>query len=247
MTPSVHCAECRALIGGYVLDALEPHEADGVRRHLADCRDCAAEHARLAELPALLALTDADDTAAEQPPDALEEAVLDRFAREHRGERQARSARGRLVALGHRLRRPVPAALAGAAAAAAATAVIALPIAGGGEDSSGHTYHAWLDGTAAAPTANANAKLETTSSGTAVELHVRGVPARPGDVYELWCIRDDGTKISAGTFRVEPDGRGSADLTTAARLGEYRRMSVERVNPARAESGEPVMAGDIQY
>ena len=49
------CDHIREELGGYVLGALEPAERDAVAAHLATCPACAAEHARLAELPALLA------------------------------------------------------------------------------------------------------------------------------------------------------------------------------------------------
>jgi hypothetical protein len=70
---------------------------------------------------------------------------------------------------------------------------------------------------------------------------------RPGTVYELWCIGDDGSKISAGTFRVDSRGHAYATLTTAAIPGTYHRMSIERRTSADAASGERVMAGEIQY
>jgi len=45
VTPaSAACSECRTLLGGYVLGAIEPDEADAVRRHLAECAECAIEH-----------------------------------------------------------------------------------------------------------------------------------------------------------------------------------------------------------
>ena len=49
------CAHVREELGGYVLGALEPAEREAVAAHLARCPECAAEHARLAALPALLA------------------------------------------------------------------------------------------------------------------------------------------------------------------------------------------------
>ena len=249
------CDECRTLVGGYVLGALEPHETDAVRRHLADCTDCAAEHARLAGLPALLALAVADDTATEPPPAALEEAVLDRFAREHRAARSApeddrapRARRARLRGLARPFRRPLPAALAAAAAAAAITA-LAFALAGRDDaGESGATYEARLTGLAAAPGARASAELESTGSGTSVHLKVENLRSpRPGAVYELWCIGDDGTKISAGTFRVDSRGDAYAVLSTAAIPGTYHRMSIERRASADAARGEPVMAGEIEY
>src|SRR3712207_6702315 len=69
---SAACAECRESIGGYVLGALEPEETEIVRRHLADCPECAAEHERLVGLPALLALAIDDEATTEHPPASLE-------------------------------------------------------------------------------------------------------------------------------------------------------------------------------
>ena len=248
---SAACAECRELIGGYVLDALDPDEAAAVRRHLANCPDCAAEHARLAGIPGLLAIVGADETAAEAPPAALEEAVLDRFAREHRTSREQRTSRnaphrGHSGTFGvlRRLRRPLPAAAAGALVAAAiAAALFTVGPLGGGDDGwgSGETYQAKLVGSPAEPGARAFARLETSSAGTRVWLRVRGLRGNPDDLYELWCVRDDGTKISAGTFRVNARGQAAVDLTTAAVPGEYHRMSVER------KPGERVMVGEIEY
>jgi hypothetical protein len=119
-----------------------------------------------------------------------------------------------------------------------------------GDDPAGHadTYQARLTGLAPVPAARASAKLESTGSGTSVHLDVRNLRSpRPGTVYELWCIGDDGTKISAGTFRVDSKGHAYAVLTTAAIPGTYHRMSIERRTSARAVRGEPVMAGEIQY
>lgn len=251
------CSECRTLIGGYVLGALEPDDAAAVARHITECADCAAEYERLADIPDLLTLAGADETVAEAPPAALEEAVLDRFAREHREHREHRAQRAterrrrrdairaRLAALGRSLRRPLPAAAVGAlsAAAVAAALVVGGPVGGGGRDGwgSGDTYQANLTGSPAAPGAQAFAKLETTSAGTRVWLHVRGLRGNPDDLYELWCVRDDGTKVSAGTFRVNARGQAAVDLTTGAVPGEYHRMSVER------QPGERVLAGEIEY
>jgi hypothetical protein len=262
-TPSTACAECRTLIGGYVLDALEPQEADDVRRHLAACPECAAEHARLDGIPALLALTSDGDTVAERPPAALEEAVLDRFAREHRSDPAGRRTHaaepdapperdrprsGRLATLLRPLRRPLPAAAAGALTAAAAAAVL-FAFVGTGADLAtqpGHTYDARLTGLGPEPAAHAYARLQTSSSGTQVRMKVAGLRGDPEQTYELWCIEDDGTKVSAGTFRVDARGQASVNLTTAALPGEYHVMSVERKTESPA-SGQRVMTGSIQY
>jgi anti-sigma-K factor RskA len=262
---SVACNECRTLLGGYVLHALEPDEAETVRRHLATCPACAAEHGELMGIPAMLDTAGAVETSVEQPPAALEEAVLDRFAREHPGRAPearpaaapapapapaaatGRSARHRFRTGLRNLRRPLPAALAGAVAAAAVTAaLIALP--GGGDHAKGEQYQASLAGSPAAPGARASAKLRVFASGTHVTLSVRGLHGSPDTVYELWCLRDDGAKVSAGTFRTDASGRADVSLTTAAIPGEYHRLGVERKSLSpNGPPGTSVMAGEIQY
>jgi anti-sigma-K factor RskA len=275
-TPTAACNECRNLLGGYVLHALDPDEVESVRGHLATCEACAAEHEQLAGIPRILdtAGAGAVENAIEAPPAALEEAVLDRFAREHphkapaaeleptradqlgtlaegapgsaaREPRRSRARRLRTT-LRSRFARPLPAALAGALAAAAVTAaLIALP---GSNDATGEQYQASLFGSQAAPGARASADLRVFASGTHVKLSVRGLRGSPDTVYELWCLRDDGAKVSAGTFRTDASGRADVSLTTAAVPGEYHRLGVERrsLSPG-GPPGTSVMAGEIQY
>jgi anti-sigma factor RsiW len=254
MTSSA-CNECRTLLGGYVLHALEPAEAELVRRHIEGCAACAAEHGQLVGVPAMLDVADPDEQPVATPPAALEEAVLDRFAREHRGFHIPVDAPPRRPSLSQRLRRPLrhlsrplPAALTGAVAAAAITAAL-LVLPQSGDDSNGRVYQASLSGSALAPSATATADLRVVdNSGTHVKLSVRGLKGNPASVYELWCLRDDGGKISAGTFRTDGTGRADVSLTTAAVPGEYHRLSIERkgFTPADA-AGERVMAGEILY
>jgi hypothetical protein len=204
-------------------------------------------------VPALLDLAGSADAMPERPPAGLEEAVLDRFARERPrtdperstqpdpardpGPRQ-RTRRARARAW---LSRPLPVA----ATAAALGALVPLAVSGafsGSGAPGAHAYGASLRGTGAAPTARAYAHLSTEAAGTRVELWVRGMQPTPGAVYELWCIGRGGTKVSAGTFRVDASGRARVRLTTAARLGEYERLTVQRHGVAG-----PVMTGAIEY
>src|SRR5437763_793206 len=101
-------------LGAYVLGALEPGETDRIRAHLAGCPDCAAAYAELEGLPRLLDLAVVAGAGEEDPlPPAIEERVLDRFARERFPEpRPRRRWRPRLAL-------SVGGALAGAAAAVA--------------------------------------------------------------------------------------------------------------------------------
>jgi anti-sigma-K factor RskA len=239
---AIACADCRSLLGGYVLGALEPDEMEAVRVHVASCRQCAREHAHLAPLPVLLDAGSAE-AATPAPPPALEDAVLDRFARE-RPPTPAREGGSRRDRVRRWLARPLPAAAAAAALAVVATLAVSGGLGGSGSHAA-HAYGAWLRGSADVPGARAYATLRTQAAGTSVDLRVRGMTPTPGSVYELWCVDRDGTKVSAGTFRVDDSGRARVRLATAARLGEYDRLSVERRVAGRA--GERVMAGSIEY
>jgi hypothetical protein len=241
---AIACAECRSLLGGYVLAALEPEEMEAVRTHVAACADCSHEHAELAPLPSLLDVAGSVDAAPERPPAALEDAVLDRFARERPRADDAPPATPRRPRVRARLARPLPIAAGAATLAVLATLAVTAGIGGSGSTTA-HAYGALLRGSAAAPGARAYARLSTQAAGTRVDLRVRGMQPTPGTVYELWCLGRDGTRVSAGTFHVDGSGRASVRLTTAARLGEYDRLSVERVGAAPA--GQPVMAGSIEY
>jgi len=106
-------------------------------------------------------------------------------------------------------------------------------------------YAATLHGLSTDGSARASARLASLPAGTSVELSVSGLQPSPGAVYELWCIRDDGSRMSAGTFRVDRSGEAYVHLTTAARLGEYHRLSVERA--ARHGPATRVMAGQVAY
>jgi anti-sigma factor RsiW len=212
------CHDLRHLVAAHVLGALDADEAAAVRAHVAACRDCATEHARLAPLPGLLTLASgAEAAAAEPPPAALEERILDAVAREAPRRRR------------HRLPRlPRPAQLAGAGAAIAAVLAAAVLLAGG--DDAARGYPVEFLAAAAAPAAHGRAELEGRPDGTELHLWVRGLPAK--GVYEVHCDAA-GWSASAGTFRVGADGRAYVVLTTAARRGEYDAIRVVRTDDER--------------
>jgi hypothetical protein len=117
-----------------------------------------------------------------------------------------------------------PGLAAGMATAVAAAGVAALVLAGGDEPPG---YDVTLQAGAAVPRARAWAELRQVSGGTSLHLWVKGLPHDPKAVYEVHC---DGPNWSAsgGTFRVGPDGAGYAELTTAARRGEYDAIRIVR-------------------
>jgi hypothetical protein len=211
------CRDLRPLLGAYVLNALEPGERAQVEEHLRSCPACAAEHARLAPLPGLLTLAVPAGRASEEPlPPSLEERLLDVVASES-PRRRARGPR-RLV---HGWR---PLLAAAVVAAGVAFAAVALATGGGGPE---YGPEIPLTATAAPHGAWAYAELHATTGGTSVKLHVSGLPGNPAAVYEVQCDAPDWS-ASAGTFRVDRNGRAQVVLTTAARQGEYDHIRVLR-------------------
>jgi anti-sigma factor RsiW len=251
------CDTCRELIGGYVLDALEPAERDLVRRHLETCAQCARENAELAAIPALLDVADSADAVPPRPPARLEEAVLDRFARESRGAGPpVRAPRARI---NRRRRWLAPAAVALACALAALVAVMLVTDGddGGGTDrraadagalqsSRPMGYSVAMNGTGPLPGAVADVRLYPGETGTGVHLQASGLERRYD--YELWCLRDDGWKVSAGTFRADSDGNADVRLTTAAKPSEYDSLAIQARPAGRGATarGPRVLAGRLR-
>jgi anti-sigma-K factor RskA len=235
------CPTHAALLGGYVLGSLDPAEMEEMRRHVLECPHCGREARALELLPPLLDRIEPDDVPPPSLSPAVEEAVLDRFARERSRERRARrqrpSARARL---------PRVAALAAACAAAVVLAVVLL-----GEDESGSRAYASarLAPLSADSGAVATAWADDVPAGTRVRLRARGLPVREGAMYELWCIRADGRWVSGGTFRAGADGRAEAVLTAAVRPGDYHVMVVTRhmAREAQGDHGPALLRGRLRY
>jgi Putative zinc-finger len=204
----------RTSLGAYVLGALDVDEAADMRRHLQECPECAAERDALAALPALLGLAGGADAAVNEPLSAaFEERLLDAYAREHSAMPRRRMGRLR------RWLRPRWLAVGATTAVAAAAAAVAIFVIGG--DSGGNYNVAFRN--VGAPGASAQARLESSDSGTTVHLLVKGLPKDA--VYEVMCDAPMWT-ASAGTFRIGPDGRAYVVLTTAMRRGEYDAIRI---------------------
>lgn len=223
------CGSYRELLGGYVLGALSAEDTATVEQHIESCPRCGREYGELAGLPGLLDLAGSAEAELEGPPPALEEAVLDRFARERRGLATTRQEPRRRLRLGL--------GLAGAVVAA----VVVVVATGLLSSSESRAFgHARLTGAGA----NAYADLHAVRAGTYVDLKVRGLRDVPKGVYELWCIPDRGRWISGGSFRVDSHGRAHVELTSAARPGDYERMVITR---RAASERQQVLAGRVQY
>jgi len=225
------CDDLRPLLGGYVLGGLEPDEAAAVREHLPGCAACAAEHASLAALPALLDLA-APLAAPDEPlSPAFEEALLDRFARDRDRARDGEGGsppprRRRLPRIAWTRPRV---AIASALMAAALTLGVMLALdRDPGPSGPARSYVFALRPGAGAPAGGqvrGRVSLYRVHGGTGVHLRASGLPAGPRRVYEMLCEKR-GWSASAGTFRADAHGRIEARLTTAARVGEYDSLRV---------------------
>ena len=208
-------------LGAYVLGSLSEEDAVRVRAHLAECELCATEHAELAGLPQLLDLAVIAGSTEEDPlPPAIEERLLDRFARERQEPKAKRSWRPRLAWGGG-------SALAGAAIASAF--LVGVLGFSKGVARPATQYRLALAPVAGAPAnANANAALRTTKGGTLVRLWVRNLRLRPAARSTRCSARTRAGRASAGTFRVDAKGNAYVILTTAAKRGQYDTIQVVR-------------------
>ena len=218
------CAELRPLLGGYVLDGLEPHETEAVREHLPGCPACAAELASLAELPALLDLAAPVAHPAEPLAPSFEEALLDRFVRESDAPRPRRRPR-RWRPPRPQWTRPRVALVSGLLAAALAVGAMSLLRDDDPAPRAAGTYMVSLHAAATQPGASGRISLYRVRGGTGVHLWAKGLEPGTAKVYEMLC-ESKSWSASAGTFRADANGRAEVRLMTAARVGEYDRVRV---------------------
>ena len=224
------CQSHGDLIGGYVLGALDPAEQDAMRRHLEQCEVCRREYVALAGLPDMLDRIEPEDVPPPTPDPALEEAVLDRVARERGRAKKARFG----------FRWPPKPLLAGAAAAIAIAAVVAVLVRGPDADP------AYATGKLVGPgDADGGFSVREVPAGTEVSLWVDGLPSRRGLAYQLWCVREDGRWVSGGSFRPRRGGQANVKLTAAVMPGEYHIVVVSRRGKGK-RAGE-VLRGTLRY
>lgn len=238
--------DLRIGLGSYALGNLDPAEHETIRVHLETCAECRAELALLQPLPDLLTLTRG---AAADPVEAsslLEQRVLE-------DRRQTATTHGRVApSTGRRQRLPwarrprLAVASVGALAGVVATlGVLATTGSIGGDGAGGATTVA-LRSASPATTDAATARIVATATGSRVRLDASLPPTRGSEVYELWFVNPRG-RVSAGTFRVGPDGRARTDLGVAAGTQGFGRIGITREPDADdpARNGTTVLSGAL--
>jgi anti-sigma-K factor RskA len=206
-------------LAGWVLGALDADEAEAFERHLEGCDDCKAEVDELERLPALLSIA---APPVELPGDLEERtiAAVRRAAARRRGRRFAQlgMAAAACVAL-------VAVLTLGNFGVQPQTANFALaPVAGG--------------------TMRAEAKAVKVDNGWKVDLTAAGLP--PGE-YNCWYVGPGDqpglpNRVSAGTFKVEPNGDVRVTMTVGVSPLQFTVMEISQEPPG---DGNPAMTGTV--
>ncbi len=211
--------EVRDLLGPYVMGALGPEEEREVEEHLEGCASC-REEARDLRL-AHEGLVDLANTT-EMPPPELKGRVIPRMPR-----------RGSLVA---------------AAAVLGVLAVLGALLYSSGLFGRDQVASATLEPTELAPGAGGELRVREDDPNARAELEVWGLP-RPGpnEYYELW-FREEGGRVSAGTFTVGAQGRETLYMSVPEEASDYQQVGItleKFPEEPRMSSAKAVLRGEL--
>jgi anti-sigma-K factor RskA len=223
-------------VAGYLLGALEDHEAADFAEHLAGCDACRHELDRLAQLPSLMA----DLPPAEPLPPDLE-------ARTFAAIEAAASEAAKVVPLEQARRarwRPNPRVLV-----AAAAAVVTLVVGVGALTTLRHTSPApvatiRLISTTGGP-AHGVATVRSTAAGLTIDMNVERLdPSPPGTFYTCWLVGPGDTlshqnRVSVGSFVVTSSRSVHVHWTTAADLHRFPHLGIT----LEPDTGNPLHQG----
>jgi hypothetical protein len=202
-----HSREWRESLGAYALGQLAPEERARVEAHLEGCAACRSELASLRATAALLPHADPDRLGPPPlPPAGLGERIAVGVAAEGRARRR------------RRLRSVLATSGVAAAVVVAVLAIFAWP---GGEPGS-PARHVSFD--SLPPGIEIGATLEPRSFGTEVHVYVDGAPS--GTLCRVFLRSEDGTRLSAGSFRYRWGEGSQAILSSALDLSRTAAVGV---------------------
>lgn len=216
--------DLHALVGPYLVDALDDHERHEFEAHMQDCDECQAEVSELVEVPTLLATS----VAVPVPAD-LRAAVLDEVARTPQ-ESSASSAAAedsgppaRPTAIRNRFAVGLMAAAAAIVVVVGAIGVVSVRSSNQRAqqaESALSVYEAPDRSTAAFEGELGSIEVTTSASAGATVITGHDVPElADGRTYELWFVDENGP-APAGTFttdggRIAHRADGTAPATVA--------------------------------
>lgn len=250
---SLSCDEVRDLAAGYVLDALEPDEADAVRSHL---RSCARPHPEFAALGGVVPYLAADVDPIE-PATSLRARILDAVQPEVSASAPTPGPRvtgRRWSGLLERWSRPL----------LAATAIAVLVLGA----STAYLGQRLLDTRAYADTLVRASALAAAPGSRAIRIgpapgggagEVQGVAVLAADgrgivvteglasthgaeVYEVWYVAGTNAPIPAGSFHVDSEGRGWLERLPGAPAGPLTIAVTREPGPGATTPTLPILA-----
>jgi len=221
--------ECLESLGAYALGALPADEAEGVRQHLSDCRECRAEltwlRGAVDALPASVTPT--------LPPPELKARLMEIVESEADLLRAAGEAADR-PPVRRRSRRSASVGTLGLAAAAAAAAAIILVFVTTAASGTRVIPAQILN---AAQASRVHASLQV--NGPRADLQVAGLPTPAADhVDELWVGREGARPRPAGTFVLES---GSVRVLLPVHGGDLVLVTVEPGRGTSAPTTAPLI------
>jgi anti-sigma-K factor RskA len=226
---------CGADAAAYVLGALEDHELDTFRAHMAQCAVCRDEVASLHGVVDSLPLT----APPVQVSRALKRRVMDGVRAEPMGAREARrQPRWRpsfeMPSLGR------PALAGGALLAAAVLAFAGIELAGGGSTST-----RVIQASVAGPAREAAAYVRLQGGrGELVLAHMPAAP--PGHIYEVWLKRDGETvRPTSSLFGVTSAGTAAVDVPGNLRNVNQVLVTAEPLGGSSVPTSAPVIVARL--
>jgi anti-sigma-K factor RskA len=223
------CEEYAELLASEPLGSIEVSPRKALDDHVSSCDSCRelrAEYERVAELL----------------PQALPQTRVRPEVRDRLRLRLALRAR-------QRQRRPVMMMFAGVAAA------VVLAVAAGAIANralSGHSDGAPIEGIsgserfdlqASANAPDADGVLAVNPASRGVVLSVRGLPQLDHQIYQLWFIHPDGSRISGNTFTVDERGNALHTAALPADISEFvgAGVTIEPEGGSQRPTGDNVL------
>lgn len=231
-------------VAGWLLGKLDAAEADDFRAHLTGCPHCQAAVAELTPVGQALRRLPPDA----EPPPGLEARTIARV------QAAAAAPRRRVPALS-RIRWPHwdTRLLVAAAAAAAAIVAVAVVLGQGGTPARSPVAAVIALRSPSGGPATGQAVVTRQAGGWSIHLSVHGLTASgPGQFYECWYAGPGNRPghpelITAGTFTVGQDGRGSFTMWSAANPHIFRTMQITPEHPGDArQRGQIILTGQAR-